>query len=85
MAGQDKEPSVQPLAVGRLAPHIQIVERVVYRESGAFESTDRLRHLGIGHIASRVILTVDAKDAGMLTSVLLPRLVHCEEVADIGG
>lgn len=74
----------KPLTTRRLAPHIQIVERIIEWKPRAFETANGLCNLCIRHIAPRIILSVEHKDTSMGASFLLPRLVQPQEIADIG-
>src|SRR5919198_5193321 len=73
------------LTAGGLAPHIQIMERVLERKSCACEPANRACDLRIRHITLWIILPVEGQNASVVPSFLLPRLVQREEVADIGG
>jgi hypothetical protein len=68
----------------RLAPHIQIVERVLEWKSRALETADGRRNLCVRHIAPRMILPVQREDTSRGASFLLPRLVQPKAIADIG-
>jgi hypothetical protein len=74
----------KPFTTRRLAPHIQIVERVIEWKSLLLETADGLRTLCVRHIVPQMILPVEREDTSMGASFLLPRLVQPKEIADIG-
>jgi hypothetical protein len=75
----------EPLRMGGLTPHIQIVARVLERKCRAFETADCRRNLCVRHIAARVIFPAEREEASMGASFLLPRLVQRQEITAGGA